>query len=63
MFLTVDAAPVSCLDHNPEPLLLSQGQESSLQRRQVIFDHVPDRVPVDSKIVVDKDVPHRDDRR
>jgi len=35
----------------------------TLQRQQVIFDHVPDCIPVDPEIVVDEDVPHPDDRR
>jgi len=35
----------------------------TFQRRQVILDHIPDRIPVDSRIVVDKDIPHPDDVR
>ncbi len=48
---------------NLEPLLQGQGQELPFQRREVTFDHVPDCIPVDSEIVVDKDVPHPDDVR
>jgi hypothetical protein len=28
-----------------------------------MFDHVPDSIPVDSEVVVDKDIPHPDDVR
>jgi hypothetical protein len=30
---------------------------------QAVFDHVPDRIPVDPEIVVDEDTPHPDDGR
>jgi len=35
----------------------------SFQRRKIVFDHIPDRIPVDSEVVVDEDVSHPDDIR
>ena len=33
------------------------------QHREIVFGHVPDRIPVDPEVVVDKNVPHPDDVR
>ena len=55
---------VSCvLATLPKPLLPDQGQELVLKRRQVALDHVQDRIPVDTEIVMNQDIPHPDDIR
>jgi hypothetical protein len=42
---------------------MNLGQDLFLQCRQVTFDHVPDSIPVDSEVVMDKDITHPDDVR